>query len=571
MMSRKVVALLLTATIVVLSTGCGNPQSSSAKETAVSVPEETVVSELSASYSKSEAARSLSEPETDSVQEVQEIPNLPLTEEPVTFTYLGYANERVIAADPQRETNYSARALEEATGIHIDFDIVNNTAYPEVLNLKIASDDLDDFVLNMSFFYSGAISNLVESGVICDMAPLIEENMVSFQKLLDQDPELNKDIRNDEGVVCSIPSVTDGGPDITAPGGPMIRTDLLEQTGLDIPETYDDYEQVLIAFRDMGVPYPIGMFSTVFYESCLCGGYGIHANPGEEPFYVVDGTVKYGLIQPEAKELLERMHTWYQENLISDECFNKTAVFDWMNETIAGTVGIFYNLGGALLDSTIAQAQVNNPDYAVAGIPDAVREAGGQVYVTNATASKASGMSGLSIAASCDASELAARWLDYRFSEEGAAYCVWGVEGETYTRDAAGNPAYTDLILNNSDYGNLASGVFLWTDGACLNDYRSTSNSLSELANGLNDVWTGNYAAERYDLPDSLYMSTADSEIYASKYSDIETYTLENVAKFVTGDRDLSQWDIFVADIQRMGIEKCVQCWQNAYDNYQIR
>ena len=575
-MWKKRISVLLAAALVVLCAGCGGQAPTSESSAVDTLPVQEAPGSISQTESSATAleasdisaeSESAREPAPGSMAELV----LPLTEDPVTFTYLTYANESVVAAGTQRELNYSVRALEDATGIHIEFDMVNNSAYPETLNLKIASDDLDDFVLNMSFFYSGAISNLVETGVICDMAPLIETDMVNFKGLLEQDPELSKDIQNDEGVVCSIPSITDGGPDISAPGGPMIRTDLLEQTGLSVPETYEDYEQVLMAFRDMGVPYPIGLFSTVFYESCLCGGYGINANPGGEPFYVVDDEVRYGFVQPEAKELLERMHTWYEEKLISDECFTKTAVFDWMDETIAGTVGIFYNLGGALLDSTLQQAQANDPDYAVEAIPDAVKEPGGLVYVTNASSSKVSGMSGLSIAASCSDPDLAAKWLDYRFTQEGADYCVWGVEGETYTRSTDGTPSYTDMIVNNPDYGNLASGIYLWTDGACLNDYRSTTESLSELANGLNDVWTSNYAEERYDLPDSLYMSTADAEIYSSRYSDIETYTLENVAKFVTGARDLSEWDTFVADIQRMGIDDCIQCWQNAYDKYQIR
>ena len=50
---------------------------------------------------------------------------------------------------------------------------------------------------------------------------------------------------------------------------------------------------------------------------------------------------------------------------------------------------------------------------------------------------------------------------------------------------------------------------------------------------------------------------------------DIETYVKENVVKFITGNRALCVWDVYVDTLKQMGIEEVVAVKQAWYDRTQ--
>ena len=55
-------------------------------------------------------------------------------------------------------------------------------------------------------------------------------------------------------------------------------------------------------------------------------------------------------------------------------------------------------------------------------------------------------------------------------------------------------------------------------------------------------------------------------------YSDISTYVTSEIASFISGEKDIStEWDEYVSTIEGLGIERCVELKQNAYDRYLSR
>ena len=67
-------------------------------------------------------------------------------------------------------------------------------------------------------------------------------------------------------------------------------------------------------------------------------------------------------------------------------------------------------------------------------------------------------------------------------------------------------------------------------------------------------------------IPSAATLGTEEATTFAQYYSNILTYATENIAKFITGARSLDEFDDYVADIESMGIDKCVACWQSAVD-----
>ena len=43
----------------------------------------------------------------------------------------------------------------------------------------------------------------------------------------------------------------------------------------------------------------------------------------------------------------------------------------------------------------------------------------------------------------------------------------------------------------------------------------------------------------------------------------------ERIGRFITGELDIeTDWDQFQADLQQMGIQECIDIYQEAYDEY---
>ena len=51
-------------------------------------------------------------------------------------------------------------------------------------------------------------------------------------------------------------------------------------------------------------------------------------------------------------------------------------------------------------------------------------------------------------------------------------------------------------------------------------------------------------------------------------WTDIQNYLNENIAKFITGDRSLDEWDKYVADIQNMDIARYMEIYTAMYNRY---
>ena len=64
-------------------------------------------------------------------------------------------------------------------------------------------------------------------------------------------------------------------------------------------------------------------------------------------------------------------------------------------------------------------------------------------------------------------------------------------------------------------------------------------------------------------------MTTEESEIFASTYSDIATYVAEHTLSVILGKENIDDlWDEYVSNIESMDIATCIEQQQSAYDRY---
>lgn len=51
-------------------------------------------------------------------------------------------------------------------------------------------------------------------------------------------------------------------------------------------------------------------------------------------------------------------------------------------------------------------------------------------------------------------------------------------------------------------------------------------------------------------------------------WTDMQTYIEEMTAAFITGARPLSEWDAYVAEFNRMSLDRYMEVYQTMYDRY---
>lgn len=71
---------------------------------------------------------------------------------------------------------------------------------------------------------------------------------------------------------------------------------------------------------------------------------------------------------------------------------------------------------------------------------------------------------------------------------------------------------------------------------------------------------------------EALALTEEENDIYVEKWLDISKYATQMFAAFVTGDADVeAEWDTYVANLQKMGLQEVLACYDAAYARYTAR
>ena len=128
-------------------------------------------------------------------------------------------------------------------------------------------------------------------------------------------------------------------------------------------------------------------------------------------------------------------------------------------------------------------------------------------------------------------------------------------------------PVFTDLVLNNPDMSTtVALFMYCLDRGPFYRDETREQSGYTPAQKAASEIWTSNLTVGRGIGSTSL--NTEESDKVNQFYGDIKTYIEQSVLEFVIGNRDLSEFDAYVARIQEMGIDQVTACYQDAYDRY---
>lgn len=369
---------------------------------------------------------------------------------------------------------------EKNVGVDIDWQEPASGQSAEQFNLIVATSDLPDIMYySWATSYPGGPDAAIADGKIVALNDYIEEYAPNFSAYLDAHPDVRQEITTDSGNIYCFPGVytytsqdsdvwqdtIDREPYEESFIGLVVRKDLLDKAGLDIPVTLDDWYEALVAFKDMGIKYPLSCQAMMLtMAQCFSSAYDITVpvvgyDIGNTAFALKDdGSIFYGPAQDSYKEYLAFMNKLYSEGLLDPDFMvqDRTNV---QSKVINGEVGAWVEMMPTGLGNLRRQVLADDPnsEFYPVGVLNPVLEEGQQLVYKQGNAAYIG--SGAAITTSCEDIATACRVLDYGWSEEGNRILNWGIEGESY-EFVDGWPKLTDSIVNN-DQGIAPSEAFV--------------------------------------------------------------------------------------------------------------
>lgn len=575
MKKMKLFSLLLTLIMVLsLAAGCGNTESAASKESAT--PQETSVSEAAPeeNAAPAEASVEASMEETSAAEEatLPEIGPYEANEEHTDISVLfqypaffqGFFPEGWISSEWWT-------VMGEKTNTTFTLREISNLEWSENVNLLCASGDLPDLVTNMGSVYSGGLTAAIRDEMIIDIAPLVEENAPRYYRAVTQDDYTLKTCITDDGQMGAMFPILEEPFPVTS--GLWIRQDWLDELGKEIPTTTEDLKTVLELFRD-NFGASVGFFQMIRPNTgeAAFAAEGIWNAFGPTGFYLDDqGTIQYAPMQQHYYDYIG-----YCKELADEGLFLTSDMTDQKANNLfaSGSIG----LEGDSPDNIPSYLALLDPEEAAKAKLVPMR-ALGEATEYSPIATYVSGDAGgnVSISTNCENPEAVLHALDYLFTDEGAVFSSYGIEGLSYEVNAEGKPEFTDIVSANPDGipVRAAMGYFCNPGLPGYIDYARNQSSWDDVQKSAFDVWNDAYTGSSKTVDvNALTLTQEELDAVAVYKSDMITYVTEWVNGVVFGETPLD--DASIAEFQEtmkttMHIDDILATYNAAYERFQDR
>ena len=460
------------------------------------------------------------------------------------------------------ETAFGKKLMEN-TGIEINYVHPPQGQQGEKFNLLIAGNKLPDIIEYEWYNYTGGPERALKDGIIRPID--IEKEAPNLYAYLKEHPEVDKMCKTDDGVYFGFPFIR-GDEWLQVSAGTIIRGDWLDDLGLEMPETIDEWTNVLTQFKEKkGARAPLSISSGSFSPTycAFIGAYGI-----TDGIYLDGDEVKFGPMQPEYRDFLAQMNKWYKAGLLdADFMSNDSAIVQ--SKILTGQAGVAVGSVGGNLGKWMAAA----PDdkFNLVGAPSAVLNKGDKAEFGNlqniVTGTFAC------ITRDCKDVEKALKLLDYGYSEEGKELFNFGVEGESFEM-IDGYPTYTENITKNEKGLSMAVALSNYTlshsAGAFIQDKRYMEQ-YAQLPQQKDAITTWGQTNMKEHLLPALSLTPEQIDEMSSKIENINTYKQEMMIKFIIGSESLDKFDEYIKVLEQRGANEYVDMMQDAYDRYKKR
>ena len=486
-----------------------------------------------------------------------------LTDTTVTYSFLRPEN----ALQPYTEDSETVLKIEELTGIKLDVIIVPASDWSTKMNTLMATNTMPDF-----FRMWTDVKEVVSSGTLLALDDLIDQYAPTIKNLYETIPNLDKSTVN--GQIYALPTIRmDENYEVGAT--PNIRVDLLKEQGLEVPATWDELYNVLKVFKEKypdSIPWGSRGEANILrsYTSdvtSMGANYGLYQD--------ASGEWKLGRLEESYKEALEFLHKCYAEGLLDNE-YIITSAQDWKSGLASGKY-LFYYDNPTFINSFNTTLRETNPDARIEPIPLLKNSSGNTI--SYGYADHTFNEYGFSV--DIENPELAIKFFDWLYSDEGALLMNYGVEGTDYDI-TDGKPHFTQSLID--EYSTKSSDPYYAAASAkgfgllffapawyshAQNEFMTTEPD-DVTAEYIYNVYADNDQLQYIlDQPMQPPYTDEEAEEIQKINQNIEDYSTSEINKFVTGERSLDEFDSFVSELKAKGADDLARIANEAEARYQ--
>ncbi|GLX68896.1 ABC transporter substrate-binding protein [Paenibacillus glycanilyticus] len=454
--------------------------------------------------------------------------------------------------------------LETQSNVHIDWNNIASDGYQEKKNLLLATDDLPDAFYNAQFSDYDLIKYGSE-GTIIPLENLIEKYMPNLKKLFETRPDLKAVVTAPDGHIYSLPYAEEMNL-IGMPNQMFINKKWLDQLGLPVPTTLQEYHDALKAFKDnnvngKGTVIPLSWWFQGWCgnEGDLLGMFGAPDVTTEDHRIVKDGKVQYSLALPEYKEAIAYYHEWYEEGLIDPEIASMDAEkLKAKGKTADETLGSFIWWEGPevvgedrMKDYVLMPPLKNNEGEVVIGKTNYSEYSRDSFVITKANKQP----------------EITARWADQLYDPKTAIQAHWGPIGEVYKEE---NGKLVNLpVPAGTTAGEYRIKVAPGGPTVITNDEFGTLVDMEPRAKQRLDELKQYYfpyqVKENYPF---VFFSAEDLDKINQIETQLKEYTKQMKAKWLMDGGVDKEWDGYLKKLDQIGLQELLQIYQKGYDDF---
>lgn len=493
--------------------------------------------------------------------------SLPLTTEDISFTWWQGFPPPMLPYMDSTNDNTMFQELENRTGIKIEWQDVPASVANEQFMILIGSGEYPDIMNNLNMMYVGGAEQALADEVIINIADYIEY-APNLKYWADQE-EYGRVMVSDDGSISQFSQINEAGG-LTF-SGLVTPTRYLEELNMEAPTTYDELHDYLLACKNeygnyMYLPQYGALRNNLFFTGYNIGAtYGTWGGTVDVPFYVVDGEMRCGILQDEYLEYLNMMHDWYAEGIVDPNFIdNKDRDINSM-DILTEKWSLFFDSGSGL-ENLEKSAET---DFRLTPLRAPSINKTDEASKVGLVKEMVTTVVGNSITTSCQKPELCVQMFDYLYSEEGSFLANFGIENEAFEFDTNGEPAFTDLIMNNPE--GLSPGwaryKYCYQGGSYVVDPRRDGLLSSEQEKNFDKIVIPSISDE-YEIPNGVELNADESNKFNELYSTIDTYMSENIPQFIIGTKSFDEYESFIEQLKTLGIEECMALYQQAYDRF---
>jgi len=355
---------------------------------------------------------------------------------------------------------------------------------------------------------------------------------------------------------------------------PMVNKYAMERVGMKMPTTTTEFYNLLKAFKSKDIngngqadEVP---FVTMFNENSqeyiyqLANAFGLEMTWDTRMFRAKNSKLECQFQLPEFKQFLTWVNKLYTEGLINKDLTsaNYDRLVEYVTKGQAGMVSFWstyaYCFGGVSPDNQGDKDGTKVPVY----IPmTPLKAPNGSQYYTKRLSLNGDGM-GITTAAKAENRVAAMKWIDYLFnSPQSLLMQTNGVEGLSFTKNSDGTikkispegmewSAYVTSIGGNQPPRAHQQQLSAWR---------------SWMPQWLEDVDT---SYQKYYTDPSIVAiqwTQAEEEALKAKVTDLNTFILESVTKFILGQTPISQFSTFTAELDKRGVKDIQKIYDSRY------